>query len=71
MKRMQVGDTNGLAVPFRFEQVNLVVQLKTTVYLLTSKSKWFSGCQLKCIEEVFEKCLESIATSVRQERSDF
>jgi hypothetical protein len=51
-------------MPFRLEKINLIVELEATIDLLASHPKRLSGGKLKCVEEVFEKCFESIASSV-------
>ena len=60
MKGVQLGDADGLTLPFGFEQIDFTAKLEAAVDLLAAEAEWFLGGQSKGVEEVLEKALESV-----------
>jgi hypothetical protein len=73
MEGMQLGDADGLAVPFGFEQIDFAAKLKAAVDLFAPQPEGFLRGQAECVEQLFEKpsnaypraCGDSELTSTR------
>ncbi len=67
MERVEIGNTDRLAVPFGLQQIGVAAELEATVDLLAAQSERLLGGKAESIKQVFEESLERKAACLRAE----
>lgn len=67
MERVEIGNTDRLAVPFGLQQIGVAAELEATVDLLAAQSERLLGGKAKASNKSLKESLERKAACLRAE----